>query len=147
MNSKWRPDDSFLEEEDGQLKGVRRVMQALKKHGVAPRRGVLTSRERGVEDTREDLRRTHMPPGFEQWQLPVALGPDKNVLAFMTKAEPNAEIPEHSHRVELFRVVVSGSVFYGDQELTAGDWMSVQAGSSYGLRAGRDGCVICHMYW
>ena len=147
MSTTWRPDDSFLDKEQGELKGVRRVMDALEKHGVRPRGGVLTSQDRGVEATRDDLRRTHMPAGFRQFQLPVVLGPDKNVLGFMTEGEPNSEIPEHSHGVELFRVVISGSVLYGDQELKAGDWMSVEAGSPYGFKSGDEGCIIFHMYW
>jgi len=85
LSTTWRPDDSFLDKEQGELKGVRRVMDALEKHGVRPRGGVLTSQDRGVEATRDDLRRTHMPAGFRQFQLPVVLGPYKNILVFMTE--------------------------------------------------------------
>ena len=147
MSSKWQPDDSFLDMEGGQIKGAARVARALEANGIARRAGVLTSQDPGVQQARKDLQRSHMPDRLQQWQLPVVLGPDKNVFAFMTQTEPNAEVPEHSHRVELFRIVVSGSIFYGDQELKAGDWMSVEAGSPYGFRAGGEGCIIFHMYW
>ena len=147
MSSRWRPDDSFLEMEDGELRGVRRVMKALKENGVAARRGVLTSLDEGVEGARKALRRKNMPDGLQAWQEPVVLGPDKNVLAFRTEFEPGAVVPEHSHRVELFRMIISGSVFHGDQELGPGHWMSIEADAPYELRAGSDGCVIFHMYW
>ena len=147
MSPKWRPDDSFLSLEGGKIKGVTRVKDALKKAGVRGGSRIVTSRDKGLDATRADLKRTRMPKGFQQWQLPVALGPEKNVLAFMTVAEPDAELPEHSHGVELFRVIVSGSVFYKDIELTTGHWMHVPKDASYALKAGPTGAIICHVYW
>jgi quercetin dioxygenase-like cupin family protein len=146
--SSWRPDDSFLESENGELKGVRRIKDALQKHGLELGRGIVTSRDKDIDRVRTELRRAEMPRGFQQWQLPVALGPDKNVLAFMTVAEPDAELPHHSHDVELFRVIVSGTAYYKDLELKAGDWMVVPKGESYSLKAASNpGYVSYHLYW
>lgn len=147
MSPSWRPDDSFLNLEGGRLKGVTRVKDALKRHGVRSSRRIVTSRDAGQDAVHKDLVRAKMPKGFQQWQLPVALGPDQNILAFMTHGAPDAVLPSHSHDVDLFRIVVSGSVRYKDQELTAGDWMVVPSGSTYELTAGPVGVLIFHWYW
>lgn len=147
MSPSWRPDDSFLDREGSNLKGVTRVKDALKKRGVRGGRRVLTSRDKGLDTVRNDLKRDRMPKGFQQWQLPVALGPDQNVLGFVTVGAPDAVLPAHSHRVDLFRVVISGSVHYKGQELTAGDWMTVPRGTQYELKAGPHGFIIWHWYW
>ncbi len=147
MSPSWRPDDSFLNLEGGKLKGVTRVKDALNRHGVKSGRRIVTSRDKGQDAVHRDLVRTRVPKGFQQWQLPVALGPDQNILAFMTHGAPDAVLPSHSHDVDLFRIVVSGSVRYKDQELTAGDWMVVPSGIAYQLTAGPVGVLICHWYW
>ena len=144
MNSKWRPDDSFLTKKDGEQAGARRIREVLLRHGFEPGQ-ILTSRDKGMEEVVNELKRTNMPPGVEQWQLPVAIA---GTFAFRTVAEPDAVIPDHSHRANLFRVVVSGTAIYRDVELTAGDWMLVPKGKSYSLRAaGNPGFSINHMYW
>lgn len=147
MKSKWRPDDSFVNKQAGEIKGVKRVNDALKKRRVRAGQGIRTSRDTGIAAVRGDLKRASMPDGFQQWQVPVALGPNQDVLAFMTVGAPDAELPEHSHKIDLFRVIISGSVFYKGKELHAGDWMSVKAGEKYGLKAGPSGVHICHIYW
>lgn len=147
MKSKWRPDDSFVNKQAGVIKGVKRINDALKKRRVRAGQGIRTSRDTGIAAVRGDLKRTTMPTGFQQWQLPVALGPDQDVLAFVTAVEPDAELPEHSHKVDLFRVIIHGSVFHKGKELTAGHWMSVKKGEKYGLKAGPTGCYMLHMYW
>ncbi len=146
MSPSWRPDDSFLNREGGKLKGVTRVKDALKKHGVKSGRRIATSRDKGQDAVHRELARAKAPKGFQQWQLPVVLGPGQNILAFMTHGAPDAVLPSHSHDVELFRVVVSGSVRYKDQELTAGDWMHVPSGMAYQLTAGPAGVLIFHWY-
>jgi quercetin dioxygenase-like cupin family protein len=146
MSPSWRPDDSFHDVEAGKLKGVKRVKDALRKGGVRGGRRILTSRDAGMDSLRADLQRGKMPKGFQSWQLPVVLGPDQNMFAFMSVGAPGAEVPEHSHSLDLFRVIISGSVFYKGKELTAGDWMFVPGGSSYGLKAGQHGVVSFHKY-
>jgi hypothetical protein len=96
----------------------------------------------------EDLRRTTLPQGFEQWQLPIILGGgDRPVMSFITVGQPNAALPPHAHKNDrLLRIVLSGSIIYKKLELTVGDWMHVPTGHSYSFTAGRLGCVIMHMY-
>ena len=146
MSSNWRPDDSFIEKEGGELKGVKRVKEALSKRGIESR-GVVTSRDEGIDEVRAELRRTTMPPGLEQWQIPLALGPAEDVVGFMTHGAPGAKIPIHAHKCDLFRIVVGGSVRYNDKELFVGDWMYVKEGEKYELEAGAFGFIIFHIYW
>jgi len=147
MSPTWRPDDSFLDDEGGKLKGVNRVKDALKKAGAKGGRRISTSQDPGMDAAARDLQRARMPKGFQSWQLPVTFGPDQSELAFITVGAPGAEVPEHAHRGEVFRVVISGSVHYKDLVLTAGHWMHVPPGISYGFTAGPLGCIIWHRFW
>jgi quercetin dioxygenase-like cupin family protein len=148
MSPSWQPDDSFLDIENGEIKGVRRVKDALQRHGRHLGEGIVTSKDRDIDQVRKELLHEHTAPGFQQWQLPVALGPNRDVLAFMTVAEPNAVVPEHAHGVELFRMVISGSMFFNNTELKAGDWMVVPKGVSYSLKAASNpGYISYHLYW
>jgi hypothetical protein len=122
------------------------VKDALKKRGIRAGRRIVTSRDTGLDAVRQDLQRTRLPKGFQQWQLPVALGPDRNILVFMTVGAPDAMLPSHSHRADLFRIVISGSVLYKDKVLTSGDWMLVPCGEPYELRFGPMGGTVCHHY-
>jgi quercetin dioxygenase-like cupin family protein len=146
MSSTWHPDDSFMEPIGGQLRGVRRVIAALKKAGIRTEGRIITSRDKGMGQLRKTLARTHMPKGFSQWQLPVVLGTRGPVLAFITVGEPGAEVPEHAHKAMLFRVIIAGSVHFRKQRLAAGDWMLVPEGVSYSLRGGEFGFIILHCY-
>jgi gentisate 1,2-dioxygenase len=144
VNSNWRPDDSFLDTQDGEQAGVRRIREVLRKHGFELGQ-ILTSQDKGMEQVINELERSRMPPGLRQWQLPVAID---GAFAFRTVAEPEAVVPEHSHRANLFRLVVSGTVTYRDVELNSGDWMLVPKGQSYSLRAtSKPGFSTQHMYW
>ena len=147
MSPTWRPDDSFADKEGRQLKGVTRVKDALKKNAVRGGRRIVTSRDQGQAEVRNDLKRTRAPKGFQQWQLPVALGPDQNIFFFRSIGAPGAVVPEHAHKVDLLRFVVSGSASYKDKELTAGDWMFVPAGVAYGLTVGPNGTDVFHGYF
>lgn len=147
MSPSWRPDDSFLNKEAGKVKGLTQVKDALKKGGVKGGRRVVTSRDEGQAEVRNDLKRTRLPKGFQQWQLPVALGPDQNIFFFRTVGAPGAVLPEHAHKVDLLRFIISGSAYYKGRELTAGDWMFVPAGTPYGLMVGPNGVDVCHGYF
>jgi quercetin dioxygenase-like cupin family protein len=147
MSPTWRPDDTFLNKESGKLKGLTRVKDALKKSGVKGGRRVVTSRDQGQAEVRNDLKRIRSPKGFQQWQLPVALGPNQNIFFFRTVGAPGAVLPEHTHKVDLLRFVISGSATYKGQELTAGDWMFVPAGVPYGLTVGPNGIDVFHGYF
>ena len=143
MSSKWQPDDSLLVRGKGGSKGAQRIRAALKKHRVISAKRVITSRDARMNDVKQTLKRppASMPPGVEQWQLPVTLGPRHAVLAFTGRMKPRAVVPAHAHNNDLFRVVISGTLKYRGKTLRAGDWMFVPAGQSYALQAGPKGCV------
>ncbi len=143
----WSPDDSFLDKDNnGEIKGVAAVKHALQKYGRLPN-GIYTSKDKDVDNARKDLAHGSAP-GFKQFQLPVILGPNQDVLAFMTIADPGAVVPSHSHGVDVFRVIVSGSATYNGTKLGAGDWMVVPAGESYSLTAANNpGYISFHLYW
>lgn len=146
VSPRWRPDDSLLERNaKGEIKGVRRVLNALQKNGVRYGNRVVTSRDRGMTAVRKDLRRTPMPDGVQQWQLPVVLGAAGDVLWFISEYEPGAKVPSHSHNHVVFRIVLQGSVKYRDVTLKAGDWMLVPPGQPYALQAGPlERCIIAY---
>jgi quercetin dioxygenase-like cupin family protein len=147
-NKSWKPDDSFHDIIDGEFKGVLRVKKACKDLGVTFGKKIVTSRDRSMPALLEKLRRTTLPPGFEQWQLPIILGGgNRPVMFFVTVGSPNAKLPHHRHRNDsLFRIVLSGSITYNGIELTSGDWMYVPTGQPYSFKAGKSGCVIMHTY-
>lgn len=146
MSPDWRPDDSLLDRNaKGEVKGARRVSDVLRKRGIRAGNRVTTSRDPGMAAVRQDLKRTGMPTGVEQWQLPVAL-PLENVLVFTSRMKSGAAVPEHAHRVWVFRVVMQGSLKYSGKTLKAGDWMLVPPGQSYSIQAGPDGCVILYAH-
>jgi hypothetical protein len=108
----WKPDDSFLDKDPttGEIKGVTAVKKALQKYNRTPK-GIYTSKDKDVDNARKDLAHAKSAPGFKQFQLPVVLGPNQDVLAFMTIADPGAVVPSHAHDVDVFRIIVSGAAF------------------------------------
>jgi mannose-6-phosphate isomerase-like protein (cupin superfamily) len=125
--------------------GVKRINAALKKAGIVLTKGrVITSRDDSMDEAREELRRLNLPPGFQSWQLPV---PKNDLDIFLTVVSPGAVLPEHSHTRDLFRVVLSGSIFTEGKELKTGDWMYVPAGTPYSYSAGfNPGAIVMHVY-
>ena len=148
LPDEWQPDDTFHDIVDGEYKGVRRVKAVWEKYRNNLTGRIFHSREPLIKEMVEELQRDTLPTGFKQWQLPIVLGLNGDpVLGFITVGEPNAKIPRHRHEKDsLFRIVISGSVFFGDVELTAGDWMFVPKGKAYSLTAGPLGCVSNHYY-
>jgi len=141
VSSEWRPDDSLLERgEKDEVRGTRRVKDALEKHGIRYGDRVITSRDKGMDEVKGDLKRSGMPPGVEQWQVPIVVKPSGEALSFTGRMEAGAEVPEHVHKHPVFRIVIEGSLEYGDLTLKPGDWMFVPAGQAYSLKAGPDGC-------
>ena len=142
MSPNWKPDDSVIEGRTG----ARRVRAALKKHGSNVKDRVVTSRDPGMDEARHELSRADMPSGFRQWQLPLLLE-NCPVFFFLTVAEPGAVVPSHSHKRDLFRVVLSGSIITNGQELKLGDWMFVPSGIPYSYSAAHNpGAITMHCY-
>jgi hypothetical protein len=125
--------------------GLKRLKDLTTAAGFSQRDRIITSRDEDVRKIKQDLTISAVPGGFHKWQLPVYL-PEASQL-YLTVAEPNAEVPEHSHpEGDGIRFVVSGSVHYGNHELVSGDWMFIPAGVPYKLRIGELGAVLCYCY-
>jgi quercetin dioxygenase-like cupin family protein len=138
----WKPDDSEIEGRTG----GQRIKAALKKRRINITNRVITSRDPGMDEVRNDLRRPNMPPGIESWMLPFILE-GGSVVAFLTVAQPGAVVPIHSHKRDLIRFVVSGSIITNGIELKSGDWMFVPKGTEYGYSAGLNpGAIVYHCY-
>jgi hypothetical protein len=130
----------YERDKKGEIKGARRIKDALQKHKVSSGNRVMTSRDTGMNAVKRELKRSSMPRGVEQWQIPVALGAGEDTLSFTGRLKPGAKVPKHAHKQSVFRVVISGSLKSGGKTLKAGDWMFVPAGQSYELQAGPEGC-------
>ncbi|MER5471090.1 cupin domain-containing protein [Streptomyces sp. NPDC002935] len=124
---------------------VEAVREAVQKVGLRTEGRIVTSRDPKMDEAVRALSIDNVPPGFQKWQLPVWL--DKPSHLFITVAEPGAKTPMHSHDDgDGIRFVVSGSITYEGQELTAGDWMFIPAGVQYSFETGRFGAVMCYCY-
>ncbi len=145
MSSNWRPDDSLMKADSkGRVQGARRVVDALHKNGVSYGKRVITSRDKGVAAAQRDLKRQGMPAGVASWQIPVVFRPSGDVLGFVTRMQPGASVPTHSHDHSVVRFVFKGSLKYGRKTLKVGDWMFVPPGQEYSVTAGIDGCSILY---
>ena len=122
-----------------------RLEEAVKGAGLRTEGSIITSRDAKAEDAVKALAIDNVPPGFQKWQLPVWLNKPSHL--FMTVAEPGAHSTKHSHDDgDGIRFIVSGSISYNGQELTAGDWMFIPAGVPYSFEVGRLGAVMCYCY-
>ena len=147
MSSKWSPDDSLMQPGGrGTLRGTQAIIDALRKHGVRYGNSVITSRDKGIAAAQRDLKRTGMPPGVEQWQIPIVYRPTGDVLSFLGRMKPRARVPAHSHEFGVERVVLKGDLRFGRKTLKVGDWMFVPAGVVYAVSAGPQGCTIMYRH-
>ena len=131
----FQPEDITFQE------GLQRIGAARQKTRVSQEDRILTSRDPGISDMREDLRVSGLPEGFEMWQLPVTVG---RTLQFIGVAAPRARMPAHRHNQPVLRVILSGSITYEGKELTAGDWMYIPAGKEYSFQAGHLGATFLY---
>ncbi len=147
MSSEWRPDDSLSErDQKGEVRGARRIKNALTKNKVRLGKGVITSRDTGMAAVRRDLKRTGLPRGVEHWQMPIMLGQGGDIVCFTSRLKPGTKVPEHAHKQAVFRVVIEGELKTGRKTLKAGDWMLVPAGQIYSVQAGPTGCKIFYAH-
>lgn len=125
--------------------GLKRIDKAISVVGASLAGRILTSRDDDVAKVTESLRVNNIPGGFEKWQLPVHLANPSQL--FISTAGPFVRVPLHSHKEgDGMRFIVSGSILYKDQELTAGDWMYIPAGHEYEFEVGRFGVTMCYCY-
>ncbi len=124
MKGKFNPNNLSFEE------GLKRIEEAAKYVGLEQDKQIVTSRDRVSIKLRERLNVDNVPKGFKKWQLPVSL--PKASQLFITVGEPNVKVDRHSHDEGAgIRFIVSGSIIYGGQELSGGDWMYIPAGEDY----------------
>lgn len=125
--------------------GIDRLQSVLRETGLQTDERVLTSRDDAVRKAVKMLAVDNVPDGFRKWQLPVYLTSASQL--YITVAESGAKAETHSHDGgDGIRFIVSGSIKYGDQELSAGDWMFVPAGKEYSFEVGEFGAVMCYCY-
>lgn len=125
--------------------GLTRIAKVAERLGIAGSREILTSRDKAAREAKHLLTVSAVPGGFTKWQLPVYL--ERASQLFITVAEPNVVVPEHTHdEGDGIRFVVSGSIEYNGVELTGGDWMFIPAGARYGFKVGEFGATMCYCY-
>lgn len=139
MKSKFDPNSVTFDE------GLQRIRRAVQKAKV-PTTEIITSRHPAVVHAQRPLETRNVPgSGFRKWQLPVYL--DRPSQLFVTVADPDVEVPEHSHdEGDGIRFIAGGSIIYGDYELAPGDWMYIPARAKYSFRVGPAGAVMCYCY-
>jgi hypothetical protein len=125
--------------------GLQRIREASKRVNLDTD-GVLTSRDPEVREALSLLEVSNVPDGaFRKWQLPVYLSQPSQL--FVTVAEPDVEVGEHSHdEGEGIRFIAGGSIVYEGKELAPGDWMYIPAGARYSFKVGPRGAVMCYCY-
>ena len=123
--------------------GIQRIKQAVDAVGLASD-SIVTSRDKSAIELKEKLNTTNVPNGFNKWQLPVYF--DGPTQLFISVGEASAKVPSHSHDENGMRFIVSGSIIYEGQELTAGDWMWIPAKNPYSFEVGDFGAVMAYCY-
>lgn len=136
--SKFNPNGISFEQ------GLERIAEAVRRVNLETGR-ILTSRHEDVREAQRLLTVDAVPGGFTKWQLPVTLSRPSQL--FVTTADPDIEVPEHSHdEGEGIRFIAGGSILYAGFELTAGDWMYIPQGARYSFKVGSQGAIMCYCY-
>lgn len=125
--------------------GLERIRSALAKAGGGGRDGIVTSKDKSMREATRSLRIENVPEGFAKFQLPVYM--DRPTQLFVSVGAPGADVPEHSHdEGDGFRYIVSGSITYKGEELSAGDWMFIPRGQRYAIKIGDLGATMFYCY-
>jgi hypothetical protein len=127
----------------GQYRAAQRVRDALRRNKIDAKDRITTSRDKGMAAAQRSLKRTQMPRGVEQWQLPLAQ-PLDFLMVTITRMKPGVVVPTHSHQVWVFRFIAQGSLKYGKTTLKALDWMLVPPNQPYSISAGPEGCTVLY---
>ncbi|WP_136440837.1 cupin domain-containing protein [Pacificoceanicola onchidii] len=121
------------------------LREIQKEFGIDPKR-IVTSRDPAVRKlayTKLDV--SNVPDGFTKTRLPVFF--EEPTTMYISAGAPGAKVPRHSHdEGDGIRFMISGSIRYGDNELTQGDWMFIPAGADYEFEVGPMGAVMCYCY-
>lgn len=123
------------------LSEIRKIQEKI---GLEANR-IITSRDEIIRKNSRLFEVTNVPEGFRKERLPLHL-PKESTLYISTGA-PGTKVPRHSHdEGDGIRFMISGSIQYGDRELTAGDWMFIPAGADYEFTVGPRGATMCYCY-
>jgi hypothetical protein len=88
---------------------------------------------------------TNIPSGFAKTMLPFYT--DGAATFYLSSGAPNASVPTHSHDEGAgLRLIVGGSIRYGEQVLREGDWMFMPAGAEYEFDVGPTGVTMFYCY-
>lgn len=123
---------------------IRRIEAVRAEHGLGRHEGVVTSRDPMMSALRETLMVEDTFPGFSRWLLPFVFNPGQGSIVV---GAPNTETPPHSHPDQTLHVVMSGTVWVGGAELTAGDWAYIPPGVTYSLRTGPLGATMLYPHF
>lgn len=124
--------------------GADKIRHALKEVKADLHSRIFTSRDEVSVKLANLLKVNEVPKGFKKWQLPIVLSDSQ---LFISVGQPDIEVPEHSHdEGDGIRFIMSGSVYYNGQELTAGDWMFIPKGKPYSMKTGPYGATMCYCY-
>jgi hypothetical protein len=125
---------------------IARIEKAIKAARLKTARRIVTSKDKGIPDIMGGaLKVTNVPKGFMKWQLPVYMKEPTHL--FVSVAQPGAKSPVHSHNDgDGLRFIATGSIRYGDKELSAGDWMYIPARAKYSFQTGPVGAVMFYCY-
>lgn len=124
---------------------LQRIQQAAKSSGLDINKDIITSRDTVLKEVLNSLEVTNIPNGFVKVQLPVSF--DGPTTTYMSFGAPRTKVPVHSHDEGAgIRVIISGSIKYNGQRLTAGDWMYIPKGKSYEFEVGNMGVGMFYCY-
>ncbi len=125
--------------------GAGRVRKALAEVGIESiDQSIFTSKDSKSLGLDRTLQVDNIPGGFKKWQLPVVLD---RAQMFISSAAPGAKVPAHIHKEGAgVRFIMSGSIVYEGNELTAGDWMYIPEGMPYSFEVGELGATMCYCY-
>jgi hypothetical protein len=138
-HSKFKPKEHLTFKQ-----GADKITKALEEVKVNFKSQIFTSRDEVSVKLANLLQVKEVPDGFKKWQLPIVLTDSQ---LFISIAQPDIKVPEHSHdEGDGIRFIMSGSIYYDGQELTAGDWMYIPKGKPYSMRIGPFGASMCYCY-
>jgi quercetin dioxygenase-like cupin family protein len=106
---------------------------------------IITSRDEVIRKNSKLFEVRNVPEGFKKVRLPLHLRNESTL--YISTGAPDTKVPRHSHdEGDGIRFMISGSIQYGDKELTAGDWMFIPAGAEYEFVVGPYGATMCYCY-
>ncbi|BDS15225.1 cupin domain-containing protein [Aureispira anguillae] len=138
LENKFAPNKATFQE------GLDRIQQAIKETQTRVGNKIITSQDEDSIKLANLLATDNVPQGFKKWQLPFAF---EQSQFFISIGNPDISVPEHSHdEGDGVRFIISGSIYYKDQELKAGDWMYIPQGEKYEIKTGPFGVVMGYCY-